>query len=920
MKYLSSRSDFLQKSKFNKINENVAGAGPFANDIAWGDSLLGRLLHHFARKAKIGIDLKRMDSVIKRLKTQFDYLVDSSKINGAEIDEETKKQIDLLRISILLGTLINVIKEGKNDKNHLDEVIRSTKETIYSITEMTLQTPESEPDRQELLEKLDEFYKEIESMVKEDEPQKEESEGEDEETETTDDENKTETGLTTIPDTEKGLSQTGGESGEEVESNEKGSILDEYHLYIANLKSIYNIIEAYKSAKRNVLPEGDSKSKPKTAEEKSEDDIISKKNIELENLIKKKTDEWIENQKKIGGNTKPGEGTRARIRREAEEELKNSKVTESVDEKTTNILKATKSLYNYIMSDPSNLEELKSLIGRYEKISKNGEWREGTKVLKDGTIVLPQAKRFELYGSSIKKIYDFIKNKSISESLKDLLSKTESLAIKIKDLYNVSKLGVSEIPNESLRKSLIVFNETLKKILDKPETIKSTIKESKVLRYQGFRKILEAESQNTVQGEEVKSDTKEDASNYDVTIPWNKIFSEEYLKKWIVTDELKDGINRKLENLKGEKYVINGIDPILEIVKIFNRAYKLHTSQTIPTARSGGKVSNKKFREYEYIGKGSGPQPNDEGSGFKVGIGPYRNIRLFDKWENAVLDIIKDSKYQVLFNEDTVIQVGSADPRFNVSKKSRNRIEGGGKVLLKFINDMLNGDDLYRTSDGGGAQQKFISKYFRVDVENKDLGYTPNEVEDNGENANITPEQIICEFKGVNEVGTKVGNIFSINNGDYYMIIVMVTEENVYVKYSKSFKNFSQYLKAENVKGMRGDLRDLNTSNSIMYLARIPRKEYFKDETLERGSKVKMKSIDLSEVKKDGISRSNVKEVELNISDLYSLVTIKGESEDHEIGKPYILPTSAKLPKIEGDTEVTPNRFKYSEFKAKLNK
>ena len=46
-------------------------------------------------------------------------------------------------------------------------------------------------------------------------------------------------------------------------------------------------------------------------------------------------------------------------------------------------------------------------------------------------------------------------------------------------------------------------------------------------------------------------------------------------------------------NKKGDDIVIQGLDPVLEIVKVFNRAYKLHTTQVIPTGRSGGKVSNK---------------------------------------------------------------------------------------------------------------------------------------------------------------------------------------------------------------------------------------------------------------------------------------------------------------------------------------
>ena len=65
MKYLSNRDEFLKRSinKINeyksledkdlvKINEDVENSGPFANDIPWGDSLLGRLINSTIRKAK----------------------------------------------------------------------------------------------------------------------------------------------------------------------------------------------------------------------------------------------------------------------------------------------------------------------------------------------------------------------------------------------------------------------------------------------------------------------------------------------------------------------------------------------------------------------------------------------------------------------------------------------------------------------------------------------------------------------------------------------------------------------------------------------------------------------------------------------------------------------------------------------------
>lgn len=861
MKYLSNRTEYLT-AKYKVINENVAGAGPFANDIAWGDSLLGRMLHSFARKARIGVNLVRMDSVIKRLQTQFDYLLDVSKVDGADIDEVTKHEIDMLRISILLGTLIKAIKDPESEgKDHLDEIIKTTKEIIREITRVELQTNKSEVDREEVLVKLKDFLTELESIG------------------------------------------TGNEINKEVKSETKESNKVPYNLYMANIKSISDLLNSYKNIKS-----------------KGAENVKSKEELqrEIDLSYKKKIEEWKSSQKAMrtnntGSNINPGEGTRNRIRREVEAELaQESFIFENTN--TNGILNATKSLYSYMMSSPENLTELVGFVSSYENKNK----------VSSGNF------------ASIKRLYDYIRKTSISENLDSLLSNSDKLGNKIKELYNVSKSGdFTSIQDEGLKNSLTSFNQTLSAILTHKSEVKEVQNnnESRLLKYKSFRKVFESE-------EEITQDTntkEEDEYRYDLSIPWNKYFSEKYLRKWAVTEELQKKVNQKLEKIEreGNRYVIKGIDPILEIVKIFNRSYKLHTSQTIPGSRKAGKVSNRKMGEYEYIGKGSGPNANDEGSGFKAGMGPYRNIKIFTKWEDAVLDILKDSKYQVLFNEDTIIEVGDADSRMNVDystnrnknsiekgvdndgditktlvnkKEKRGRIEGGGKVLLKFINDMLDGDTLYRGESGGGAQKKFINTYFKVDVKTEELGFTEDELDINAKSANDTKDETIVEFKGVKEVINKDGCIFNINDS-YHMIITGSDNDFVYVKYSKTFGNIKKYIRGEKVRGMKGDLSTLDDNKTTIYYARI-NKDHFREigdkKVLKLGDDLKLKSIDLSSYNEDSI-RSKSEEVEIgNIDSLYVL--------REKSGKQYFLPTSASQDSGSGDKP----RKSYGALKDKL--
>jgi hypothetical protein len=128
------------------------------------------------------------------------------------------------------------------------------------------------------------------------------------------------------------------------------------------------------------------------------------------------------------------------------------------------------------------------------------------------------------------------------------------------------------------------------------------------------------------------------------------------------TIELLDARRLELEGeLKTGDEMSIDYDPVMEIVRLFNRAYRLHTPGMIPSGRTGNRVSNSVFREYEYVGEsGTGGTPETPGQG------PYRNIKLFEKWYDAVMDIIRQPKYQAIFNEKTSFRFSPADRRYNV--------------------------------------------------------------------------------------------------------------------------------------------------------------------------------------------------------------------------------------------------------------
>ena len=149
------------------------------------------------------------------------------------------------------------------------------------------------------------------------------------------------------------------------------------------------------------------------------------------------------------------------------------------------------------------------------------------------------------------------------------------------------------------------------------------------------------------------------------------------------------------------------------------------------TMRSGGKVDPMTFNEYEAFGGRSG------GGDLNGWAGPFRNIKIFRPWEDAVLKIMGDRKDQALFSPKTRMRFAKkTNPQGPEDFEYR---DGAGAKLRTFITDILDGQDLYRTSDTRseerGAQSAFLEKYFGKipDTEDvKDFTITPEEAEHNG--------------------------------------------------------------------------------------------------------------------------------------------------------------------------------------------
>jgi LysM repeat protein len=837
MKYLSNRDEFLKRS-INKIDEykslegkdleiiNEGDSGPFANDIPWNDSLLGRLINSTIRKAKIGANLVRIKAVNKRLRDAFDDLLGQSAVSG--LSKEDKSEYNKVLIFSFLENLKNSIE---NDGN-VGEIKRLTDEAIKNIKDVVENTPADElsMDKDELLrliKQLEDFRKFLEQF-------KDEEGGAEEGTEE-----------------DKEGSEEESESDNDTEGSEEGSESSViYPTMVKTLKSLASILSHYKEVKTPDVKKDATASSTKvtyttvagdTIEKIQKDPKANPKKLAATDIRTKNTQVLAKFPK--DNQTMPaglalvmessifealGEGgspDRANIKggedhlTQAFAKLKKAiEVLESpkdkgigVDVKFLNDI-TSKSL------DSKNKEVIKSLfteVNRYlvgdKKETLNASttplYKESIEVISDKNkkiVVAEKIARFAktalqfdkegLYGGlgeTGKGLQSFVEGIKSIMAVKPSEQKTEAPAtepkFKVGDVVKWKNKEGKEISKkiEKVKDGSYYFTTSDGKEYSKKES--DLTKESIINRYSKFISYIKEADEDEV------SDPAVMTTSQKIKDWWDKKVD---IKEFVLTRSQSEKIRVAIEKAESKDAVtITGLDPIIEIIKVFNRAYKLHTTQVIPTGRSGGKVSNKTFMEYTSFGGGD---PSTAGASG----GPYRNNAIFNQWENAVQNIIKDTKYQKIFREETVLKTAEG-----------NIIKDAGKNLLKFMNDMLDGDSLYKGDKGNtqGKQAEFIEKYFSpTDADKKKLenggltlGGEKEQEEINGVANNMPKEKNLdftdkfLKFENDDELeGTffAAKTMFNGESRQLYFYIQAIDAEYAYISYCGTMGFFRKYI------------------------------------------------------------------------------------------------------------------------------
>ena len=716
MRHLHSRDNYLKNINERKIiqqdkmledlttklilEENAPGSGAFGNNVKWGDSLLGRFINFVIRKIGVGVDMGRISLVSKQMKSQFERLVSESAIRT--LSKEDQEDISKVQISSILG----VLKKAVDDGEKVGKLKDITQSTIDNLEDLEV-SEKSEESKKVIIAALEEFLKFLEKYK--------DSDGK---------------GGPLSEDADKTEDDDEKES-EEGKPGDKISIKTGYPTMIKNLKSLSLVLANYKKFKSNAITSAPEDyiyitKGGETIEAIQKDFKINKNKLAIEQI-------WSANAKTLEPYTIKADKSKMdknKLQLGKDIKIKLALVKESFifeEGPIQTSMVGDKSGIGAGGSKDRNVGTGKEdhLTQAYTKLKKACEILENPKdkgigVTFDFLKAITDKSVDEESKVAIKSLYKEILRYLIGDKKATLNAPADSLFVESVDTIkdkNKKIIVAEKIARFTMRaiqfdgqnlyaglgdlgKPLQQFVDSMKELkkID-PEELKEVVKkqESKLLKYDSYLTLIrEAEGDEAQAQGENKEDksaeiSKEIKEYFDENLDFDAfLLSEEEVKE--VEEKVEDASEKQ-----GKSIVINGMNPIIEIVRLFNRAYKLHTTDVIPGARTDGAVDRLTYNEYTTFGSSSGAPSATE-------HGPYRHKKTFNIWEDAVFDILADTRFSPVFAKETVLDDGGGNVR-----------EGAGVALRQLMTDLLDGDNLYKSSGGGdsaGAQKKAIEKYF----------------------------------------------------------------------------------------------------------------------------------------------------------------------------------------------------------------
>jgi hypothetical protein len=205
------------------------------------------------------------------------------------------------------------------------------------------------------------------------------------------------------------------------------------------------------------------------------------------------------------------------------------------------------------------------------------------------------------------------------------------------------------------------------------------------------------------------------------------IFKQEERQKWEMTDE----DYKKMEYIGSQdveswSYTPDDTDkdPIIKIVDLFQQAHQLYFTPQIPTGRPLGKVSQKTYLEYTYVGKEpGGGQWTEE----RAPNGPFIANSIFNKWRDGIEKIFQDKEMRKIFanskfkvKNTTVVEEPNKQTKLesikfiNEAEEATATPSGNdkqGQIIFTFMRNML---DKNKLSDFDSNKNKLMFDYFGI--------------------------------------------------------------------------------------------------------------------------------------------------------------------------------------------------------------
>ena len=868
MKYIKSRSNFLNEKKHNLILE-----GGLQNDINWGDSLVGRLFSSAFRLGSKAINNKRLDGLgntlrDRLLKDTFQSVTDEN----PEIKEQVKEFERRLYLLSKEEGLLDVLKTGKiNDiKLYMESMSDDDIEEI--INNLT----NKNEDSIEALIAIQNWVKNSEPKPK---PEPEDEEPEDEEPE--------------VPEVKVTDGDKDQEKAAQIINNYTNTVIhivsDNSTNNISNDYSDNRVDNSYKQALSNIQNNldidqntlNDIKIKLKEIHQKMEDsegktNINIKKEITnnidvLVNIINNEINEDPEPKKK-GEKEPEGKKPKKKGKKPKKKGVKPTPKEPPYEKlKTPSRLLQFQIFLRFGGVDIPDISEVdgqwtSALKGDNYDAGPNAKWIHFTKkvpteILNRLIMAFPEenisfdksvrikstqpGKKFNSNNPDNLIVYKVVDGKEKPIKKVDLKSDSEKWNFVLNGTKNSDykiNLTPEQVKNFTKNKKNILkwlkycFKDNYdfnygknnkpkeKQVTKKPETIKkdSKGKELKVgdevkLKDNSIVKIKSTEKDgngkklkhdglfvkghNDNDGEIIKTtDVKniESSSNesvyfiressYFVNEAVLSDYFQEDLKTQIIVkddkietvtfDETKEPLkynfwvnnylkpveiekNRiEIEKAKTElekvmkepKWVIN----VFDIIKIFKKASRIYIKTNIPSQRTNGQVTRAIANSWETL-SGGGVSPESPGNG------PFRNIKLYDKWNKIVIDIINEFDYALKKDDSRVVLSDGSEPI-----KPKNSI-------YKFIIDALEGDKI--SGKNKSDQLTFLQGYFgeenTEDIVDAFAGKldepkTDKPKEQDPKVDGDKPEKKKSKFTEVNEINTKKSGLYKLKLTERY--------------------------------------------------------------------------------------------------------------------------------------------------------